>query len=69
MKVYLGFSDHVTTNYVRESLDKSQLGDKRIKVRAIFSQTNSIKEDEDVFDQVADRHLRACSDYDNSSDR
>ena len=68
MKVYLGFSDHVTTNYVRESLDKSQLGNKRINVRAIFSQTNSMKEDEDVFDQVADRHLRACREQHYCSD-
>ena len=69
MKVYLGFASHYDTNFVREKLDKSNLGNTKINIRAIFSQTGSFEEKEEIdkddgydFRQLHARRIQVTSD-------
>lgn len=61
VKVFVSFTNHFTTNLVRQKLDNSNLGNTRINIRAIFSQANSFEEREDQIRAEYDlRHIRAC---------
>ena len=62
IKVVVGFSNQILTNYVRQKLDRQHLGDTRINIRAIFSQSGSAEDIDDlVKDDYDDMNLRARS--------
>ena len=62
IKVFIGFTNHFTTNLVRQKLDRSRLGQTRINIRAIFSQSTTLEEiQEPVPEAYGLRRNSACN--------